>query len=162
MSTTNFDPAKVAEDANRFVPTLIELPRARCDELLRDTRWGRLAIVNGGWPTIRPILYSYDGESLLFRTKHSARFSADTLTAATMEIDEADRDGAWGWSVIVEGTALDVTATLGTAAAPYPPALSRPWAPGQKDQWVRVNTDRVSGIAFGPVPWLASATPGLG
>lgn len=155
MKFTDFDPAQVAAESDLFVPTVIQLSPQRCADLLRHNRWGRIAIATPGWPTIRPINFAFDDHDIVFRTGHSGYFSDTTLTAVALEIDDAEPAGEWGWSVIVEGTALDITNTLTLRSTPLPSSLQRAWAPGLKDRWIRLTMDRISGVAFGPVPWLS-------
>ena len=74
------------------------------------------------------------------------------LTAVAFEIDGWDPDGAWGWSVIVQGPAFDISETLD----PYSEALRSapvvPWAPGERMRWLKIGTTQISGRRFGAVP----------
>ena len=54
------------------------------------------------------------------------------------EIDDADRDGRWSWSVVAQGPAFDITA--------------EPAAPGAKQRWLKMTATRVSGRRFARPP----------
>lgn len=80
-----------------------------CVELLRRHRLGRLAVGLEGWPAILPVNYFFDGTSVVIRTAPGAMLEEAPLAAVAFEIDDADRYGDWGWSVLVQGPAFDIT-----------------------------------------------------
>jgi nitroimidazol reductase NimA-like FMN-containing flavoprotein (pyridoxamine 5'-phosphate oxidase superfamily) len=133
------------------VPTLMEMSEERCHELLASKRWGRLA-VGGTWPSIRPINYSFGDGDLVFRTSATSVVCATTATPIEFEIDDADPDGLWGWSVILQGVAMDITNARDRASVALRRRPVITWAPGHKDRWIKVVTIRVAGIAFGELP----------
>jgi hypothetical protein len=68
---------------------------------------------------------------------------------AAFEIDDADRDGAWGWSVVAQGPAFDVTESLDEFSALLRSLPVEPWAPGVKEHWLKLTATRLSGRRFG-------------
>lgn len=126
---------------------LVELDREECVRLLAATNLGRLAVNVEGWPpVIRPVNYAFDpsSQSVVFRSAQGSKFTALVLSAeAAFEIDGIDSDGRAGWSVIVIGTAEEIT---------HPAEVRRleqlgvhPLAPGAKPHWVRIRSTVVSG-----------------
>jgi uncharacterized protein len=120
-----------------------------CSELLRRHRFGRLAVWLEGWPAILPVNYLFDGTSVVIRTAPGSKLEEAPLAAVAFEIDDADRFGHWGWSVLVQGPAFDITSSAGEMPEHLRELPVRPWAPGARDYWLKVTAVRVSGRAFG-------------
>jgi nitroimidazol reductase NimA-like FMN-containing flavoprotein (pyridoxamine 5'-phosphate oxidase superfamily) len=126
---------------------LHDLPREECLRLLAENGVGRLA-VNGGSqaPVIRPVNYAFDepSQSVVFRTAPGSKFYALLRRGtAAFEVDGFDGDARTGWSVIIVGSAEEVT---------NPADLRRldglglsHWAPGEKPHWARIRAWTVSG-----------------
>src|SRR5487761_1185823 len=91
-----------------------ELRELRDDEavaLLRNHRLGRLAFAYESWPVILPVNYAFDDPCLVVRTGPGAKLENVPLHAVAFEIDDADPAGAWGWSVLLQGPAFDITSS---------------------------------------------------
>ena len=128
-----------------------ELSRAECLRLLGAGGVGRIAVSVTGWeqPMLRPVNFLFDEESgsVLIRTAAGTKLHAVLRSArAVFEIDGTDRATHVAWSVIVLGVAEEITG---------PSELQRidrlelnPWAPGQKNHWIRIRTGFVSGRRF--------------
>jgi uncharacterized protein len=125
------------------------LSRDECVELLRRHCFGRLALGIDGWPTILPVNYLYDGTSIVIRTAAGAKLEQAPMTAVAFEIDDADRYGHWGWNVLVQGPAFDITSSTDELSEHLREAPVRPWAPGAREQWLKIAALRVSGRVFG-------------
>jgi nitroimidazol reductase NimA-like FMN-containing flavoprotein (pyridoxamine 5'-phosphate oxidase superfamily) len=126
---------------------VVELDHAECLRLLAATSLGRLAVNVEGWPpVIRPVNYVFDenSQSIVFRSARGSKLTALLLSSeAAFEIDGTDPDVDSGWSVIVIGTAEEVTqpsevARLGQLGL-------HPLAPGDKPHWIRIRSTVVSG-----------------
>lgn len=124
---------------------LDELSRQECYSLLsgHPARVGRIAIA-GPRPVIFPVNYALDGNDVVFRTAPGTRFAeavADTFVA--FEVDEVHAAWQEGWSVLIRGkaTAVDDEEEL----ARLRQLDLRPWAPGERDRYVRVRADTVTG-----------------
>lgn len=126
---------------------LLELTRPECLNLLGRSHFGRLAVSRGeGAPIIRPLNYVFDArsQSVVFRTTPGTKLHG-LLRAkqAAFEIDGIDVGGRTGWSVVIIGTAEEVTS---------PSEIRRldklgleVWAPGPRNHWVRIRARTVSG-----------------
>jgi nitroimidazol reductase NimA-like FMN-containing flavoprotein (pyridoxamine 5'-phosphate oxidase superfamily) len=120
-----------------------------CADLLRRHRLGRLAVGLEGWPAILPVNYLFDGTSVVIRTAPGGKLQEAPLNAVAFEIDDADRYGQWGWCVLVQGPAFDITSSVDELSERLRDLPVRPWAPGARDHWLKITAVRVSGRAFG-------------
>ena len=141
--------------ARRSLPDgpLEVLSQQECLALLAKHRFGRLAFVGeGGWLLILPVNYVFSEPNVVIRTGPGAKLRDAPLSTVAFEIDDADALGDWGWSVVAQGPAFDIT----DADDAYSQALReldpRPFAPGPKAHWIKVSATRVSGRRFGAVP----------
>ena len=132
--------------------TLTVLSSERCRQLLRSRAWGRLAAGLEGWPAIIPINYGYVEDNIVFKTGPGAKLDESPMTAVAFEIDDADPEGAWGWSVLVQGPAFDITNSVDATSTRLRDTPLKTWAPGKREHWIRIAAVRVTGRAFGDVP----------
>lgn len=96
---------------NKRVPT--ELSPKLALGLLGHEEFGRVAFVSDGLPTIRPINHVVYEGTILVHTRHTTAFAQAVFEhpglAVAYQADEIDRHSRLGWSVLVVGTASDVT-----------------------------------------------------
>jgi uncharacterized protein len=120
------------------------LDRTECFQLLATSRIGRVAVNVGALPTVLPVNFALDGEAVVFRTGPGRKLDAAVSGAVVaFEVDEVD---AWyheGWSVVVQGIAQRITDPDDLERLRRLPL--RPWAPGPKDDYVRIAPTIVSG-----------------
>lgn len=139
-----------AESDPRDRNGLVVLSYDACQELLQTTSVGRLAIVDAGTPTIRPVTYAMDGTSVVFRSLVGSKLDAiDHGQPVAFEIDDHDPEARTGWSVLVTGLATivdddDEVARLEALGLDT-------WALADADaaNWVRLRADTVTGRAAG-------------
>jgi nitroimidazol reductase NimA-like FMN-containing flavoprotein (pyridoxamine 5'-phosphate oxidase superfamily) len=127
------------------------LTNAECELLLRQHRFGRLALSLESWPAILPVNYLYDGSSIVIRTAPGGKLEEGPLTTVAFEIDGADRFGHWGWSVLVQGPLFDITSSADELSDNLRKLPVRPWVPGAHDHWLKLSVVRMSGRAFGEI-----------
>jgi len=120
------------------------LDQERCRELLTEASVGRVAVVVNGVPEVVPVNYGVLDGDVVFRsgtgTKLHAALAEQPVSFEVDRIDEATRTG---WSVLLSGTSSIVSdpderakvEALGLDA----------WAPGRRDDIVRVRADLMSG-----------------
>ena len=97
---------------------LRELSRARCLELLATAGLGRVGVSLRALPVILPVRYAVIGGRVVFRTAPGSKLTAATRrSVVAFEADRHDPCGAWGWSVLVQGVAAEVTAATDRAEA---------------------------------------------
>jgi nitroimidazol reductase NimA-like FMN-containing flavoprotein (pyridoxamine 5'-phosphate oxidase superfamily) len=125
------------------------LHRDECLRLLEHDVIGRLAVIVGGAPTIFPVNYRVDGESIVFRSDPGTKVDSGPRARACFEIDHFDRERRSGWSVVVSGR-LDEVTPYDRAALERAQALPiDPWAGGAKAHWMRLTAERVTGRRVG-------------
>jgi nitroimidazol reductase NimA-like FMN-containing flavoprotein (pyridoxamine 5'-phosphate oxidase superfamily) len=124
---------------------LVIIDRKECLQLLAHERLGRVAVVpDGVRPTVLPVNYVLDGESIVFRTAPGSKLTSALRNGhVAFEIDGADPMAHTGWSVIVTGHAEEVTETDELERMNGLPL--RPWAEGEKSHFIRIPTTEVSG-----------------
>jgi hypothetical protein len=90
----------------------------------------------------------------VFRTAEHGPLDEDLRTGITgadykvaFEIDEIDAAARRGWSVLVQGPAHHVTGAEQDAVRR---AGVEPWAPGDRELFVRIVPSRVTGRRVGP------------
>lgn len=122
-----------------------ELDRNECMERLqRGAFLGRLAYIAEGRPQIVPINYVADGESVTFCTAEGTKLSALAQGApVAFEIDESRPLYHSGWSVIVTGTAREVTDPGHLARLRSGPLKS--WAVSPTAHWIRIAIEHIGG-----------------
>ena len=138
--------------------TVENLDSSQCWNLLRQVSVGRLAVWVGDHPDIFPLNYKVDHGSLVFRTGEGTKLHAALSdTPVAIEADGVNPDTGVAWSVVAKGRASavkltqDVLDTIGL--------LLFPWEAGQKDQFIRITPNSVTGRRFKVTPPATWWTP---
>ena len=128
------------------------LPRARCLELLATRPVGRVGVSVGALPAVLPVNFVVAGNRLVFRTAPGTKLGAALArSVVAFEVDAYHPAGEWGWSVLVQGVACEITDPDELAEVRALPL--RPWALGERAaRFVCVPLTFVSGRAFGRLP----------
>jgi len=126
-------------------PALEVLGPDACWRLLAADDVGRLAIVTGGTPAIFPMNHAVDGRTVVFRTGAGTKLAQVGRSRAAFEVDAIDRDTRTGWSVVATGRLEEVTRYDAVALARARALPVDPWAGGDRDHWLRLVVDRVTG-----------------
>jgi nitroimidazol reductase NimA-like FMN-containing flavoprotein (pyridoxamine 5'-phosphate oxidase superfamily) len=128
------------------------IDRAACLDLLDAHSFGRLAAVSGGQPILVPVNYTLYEGAVVFRTAAGAKLTAAVSGApVAFEIDHVDAARQTGWSVVVSGWAEEVIGRSAIERLEHLPL--RTWAPGERDHWVTIRPDGITGrrvVARGP------------
>jgi len=53
--------------------------------------------------------YIFEEPNVVIRTAPGAKLEFAPMTGVAFEVDDAVPGGEWGWSVLVQGPALDIT-----------------------------------------------------
>ena len=137
---------------------LEEIDREECLELLRSQSMGRLAVVDHGAypPHIVPVNFIVEGEHVIFRSNFGLKFQLSVLAehSVSFEADLVDAEGHMAWSVVVQGRA-ELLRQEEIDALPRGSWL-RPWAPGERKEWVRIVPYTVTGRRVRPTPYSAA------
>lgn len=124
-----------------------QLTSGQCWQLLRETPFGRLAVVLDGRPEIFPVNHVVDRGTVIFRTDSGAKLLGASGQPVAFEVDGFDQGAAW--SVVAKGRAHEVRQlhdVLDTAALPL-----FPWQGGGKPRFVRIEVEQLSGRRFARV-----------
>lgn len=153
------DPESSPRDARRPhppYPSVERLDAAECWELLREARFGRLAIAAVGDIDIFPINFAVDGNSVVFRTSEGTKLLESVISnRVALEADNRDPVIGEAWSVVIKGMPRLLERFDSIYAAQR--LNIRPWIDDPpKIYFVRVTVDSISGRRF----WAAPETPG--
>jgi nitroimidazol reductase NimA-like FMN-containing flavoprotein (pyridoxamine 5'-phosphate oxidase superfamily) len=124
------------------------LSERECARLLRTKDLGRLAIVVDGAPQIFPVNYAYDERVVVFRTSPGMKLERGPYTKAAFEVDSVDRKSGLAWSVVVHGTAQDISGATDVLAQRLRRLVVGPQAPGTRTRWMAVYADSITGRRF--------------
>ena len=122
-----------------------ELSREESIELLQLHSYvGRIGFVVDGEPLILPVNYLADDESIVFCTEPGTKLSAIGGGARVVfEVDDSRPLYHAGWSVVVKGTAHEITDADELDELRRGPLHS--WATRSTEHWVRLSIDVVTG-----------------
>ena len=122
-----------------------ELSRTESIELLQLHAYvGRVSFVVDGRPLILPVNYLADDESIVFSTEPGTKLSAVGAGAPVVfEVDDSRPLYHAGWSVLVKGTAREITDEDELDGLRRGPLHS--WATRSTQHWVRISMDEVTG-----------------
>jgi len=127
---------------------LDEIPESECLEILKQHSLGRIAIVVDGQPQIFPVNYAMSGRIVAFRTGSGTKLSHAPGTKVCFEIDEYDSAAGAGWSVMVQGLAVDATDSFDDVSWAAHAAAPWPVAPGAKPFRVAIEPSQITGRRF--------------
>ncbi|MFI6409567.1 helix-turn-helix domain-containing protein [Streptomyces sp. NPDC050548] len=131
------------EQADRHAE-FVELSTQECRTLLSTHGVGRVAIPVEDGPVIVPVNYSVVDDLIVFRTDPGSVTSRAPGCRVAFEVDRIDDAFSTGWSVLVRGRATAVTEPDAVRRLTEL-AYSSPWAGGQRELWVSVRPDAMTG-----------------
>ena len=124
------------------------LDEQSCLEHLHSASLGRIAFRSGEDIEIYPVNYAYDGSIVVYRTAGASRLAEAPRDHVAFEVDGWDPQERVGWSVVIKGILLDVTA----GNDPFSKSLRErnvvPLAPGRRERWMAVYPSSVTGRRF--------------
>lgn len=116
-----------------------------CLELLQTkSKIGRVAFVAQGKPMVLPVNYRADADSVVICIGEGIMLDHLTGNApAAFEVDVYTLGSRSGWSVLVQGTADEVTDPEDLEELQYSPLKS--WVTSPSGHWIRISIDEISG-----------------
>jgi nitroimidazol reductase NimA-like FMN-containing flavoprotein (pyridoxamine 5'-phosphate oxidase superfamily) len=123
---------------------------SECQERLGAGGVGILALCGVAAPILRPVNFALHEGWVLIRTGEGQILEAAVGSEpASFTISEIDRFEHTGWSIVVSGKLAERSSLSEVADAPL-----RPWARAEKNHFVGLSIDEISGrrIAQGPGP----------
>jgi nitroimidazol reductase NimA-like FMN-containing flavoprotein (pyridoxamine 5'-phosphate oxidase superfamily) len=123
---------------------VVVLDREECEHLLTQQTVGRVAVVLAGRPMIRPVNYKFWNSSIIFQTDRGTKLSGIAASRyVEFEVDSLDELRRIAWSVIVAGTAEEVT-NEGEIAT-FEHLGLEVWAVGHRSRWIRIRAQMIAG-----------------
>jgi uncharacterized protein len=138
-------------------PTMHVIPAEECYRLLAAHEFGRIGVIAEHYPLILPVNYRLDGTTVVIRTHQGTILHAAEHANVTFQVDEIDRASRSGWSVLVRATAEEVGEEhRAEMLARTHESGVEPWAPGDKEHWLRLVSHEITGrrILPGELPPL--------
>jgi nitroimidazol reductase NimA-like FMN-containing flavoprotein (pyridoxamine 5'-phosphate oxidase superfamily) len=125
-----------------------EILEAECLEILGQHSLGRIAVAVDGQPQIFPVNYAMSGRIIAIRTASGTKLSHAPNSKVSFEIDDYDASAGVGWSVIVQGVAVDATEAFDDVS--WEARAAAPWAlaPGAKPYWLAIEPNLITGRRF--------------
>lgn len=115
-----------------------------CRNLLASTHVGRVVVSMDAMPAAFPVNYALISREIYFRTSTGTKLTAAVNgTVVAFQVDQIDRLGSEGWSVLVLGRARLVTDPAEQALLDRAGLTS--WAAPADARYVAIGTDRVTG-----------------
>jgi nitroimidazol reductase NimA-like FMN-containing flavoprotein (pyridoxamine 5'-phosphate oxidase superfamily) len=127
---------------------LEEIAEDECVQLLEQHQLGRIAVVVDGQPLIFPVNYGISNRIIAFRTAHGTKLAHAPGSSVAFEIDGYAPSTRVGWSVMVQGVALDATTALDDVSWKARGARPRPLAPGMKVHRLAIRPTSITGRQF--------------
>lgn len=120
------------------------LSREECRRLLASVTIGRIVFTERALPAVQPVNFVLDGEEVVIRTSIGSKLAAAARnTIVAFEADEFDPVARTGWSVTAVGRARAVHDPLEIQRLSALDLAT--WAPGSRDHYIVVRTDRLTG-----------------
>ncbi|MET9068305.1 pyridoxamine 5'-phosphate oxidase family protein [Streptosporangium sandarakinum] len=120
------------------------LSRQECMRLLSTAPIGRIVFTDRALPAVQPVNFCLHHGDIVIRTNAGSKLAAATRHAVVaFEADDFDLRTRTGWSVTAVGrarAASDPDEITRLAALPL-----TPWAPGQRDHYIIVTAEQLSG-----------------
>jgi nitroimidazol reductase NimA-like FMN-containing flavoprotein (pyridoxamine 5'-phosphate oxidase superfamily) len=124
--------------------TLQCLPRDECLTLMASVPVGRVIYTRRALPAVELVNFALDEGDIVIRTDRSGKLAAASRgTVVAFEADQLDLAGRAGWSVTAVGPSREVT-DPGELARLRTIGL-RPWAPGNRDHFIRISPVMLNG-----------------
>ena len=117
------------------------------DEMIARTRnLARLSVENQ--PLIFPVNYGISHRIVTFRTAHGTKLSYAPGSNVAFEIDDYEPSTGVGWSVLVQGVAVDSTSALDDVSWTARGASPHPLAPGARIHRLAIRPTMITGRRF--------------
>jgi len=127
---------------------LEEMSELECLQKLEHYQLGRIGFVVDGQPLILPVNYAIRDRIVTFRTAPGTKLTHAPGSKVAFEIDGYDAASGVGWSVLVQGVAIDATIAQDDASWTARNASPRPAAPGLRVHRLAVDPTAITGRRF--------------
>ena len=133
-------------DSTDSTVEMAALPSVECYRLLAGATVGRLGLIVDGYPLVIPVNYALDRDVVCVRTHADSLVAGADHANVSFEVDELHPADRTGWSVLIRGLAELVTPAHDADLADRTRSSgATPWAPGDKNSWLRIIPHGISG-----------------
>ena len=126
------------------------LEEAECLRLIAAGGVGRIGYTGRFGPTILPVNFALQDQAIVFRTGQDSPMGEDLRTGiadaeykVAFEVDEISPATREGWSILIQGSAHHVDS--GPELAEAQRSGVQAWPGGEKDLFIRIVPDRITG-----------------
>lgn len=128
---------------------LAVLSEAECIHRIESTPIGRIGFVSDGVPLVLPVNFVWHDGGVVFRTLEGQKLAAAAAEQPVcFEVDDWSHDDHTGWSVVMTGTAREVTEWAEIEQLERLDVV--PWAKGEwRPLWIRVEPREITGRSLG-------------
>jgi uncharacterized protein len=138
---------EAAAVSDRDHSQLRDLSREECLALLEHAAIGRIGYVVDGLPVILPVNFVLFKDDIVFCTAKGGTLAwLSNRRRVAFEVDESHPAEREGWSVLVHGSAHEVTDPEQLDELRAGPLQS--WVRTPEEHWVRINVEAISGRAL--------------
>jgi hypothetical protein len=135
--------------------TLEQLSRGECLRLVGQVPVGRIVYTRQALPAVELVNFTLDDGDIVIRTDASGKLAAATRGAVVaFEADSVDTVTHAGWSVTIVG--LSRAVTDGEEIRRLEQAGPAPWAPGERDHFIRISPTIVNGRRIAAQPQMGN------
>jgi uncharacterized protein len=123
---------------------LQQLSREECLRLVGQVPFGRIVYTRQAMPAVELVNFTLDNGDIVIRTDSSGKLAAATRGAVVaFEADNVDVVTHVGWSVTIVGYSRAVTDAVDIHHLEEADLV--PWAPGERDHFIRISPEIVNG-----------------
>jgi nitroimidazol reductase NimA-like FMN-containing flavoprotein (pyridoxamine 5'-phosphate oxidase superfamily) len=124
--------------------TLEHLSRTECLRLMAQVPVGRIVFTRQALPEVEVVKFAMDGGDIIIRTDSGGKLAAATRGAVVaFEADNVDMMTHSGWTVTIVGVSEAVID--GMELTRLKQVDLEPWAPGERDHFIRIAPTIVNG-----------------
>jgi transcriptional regulator with XRE-family HTH domain len=134
-------PGRVRADSP---PVITKLMPAECLRLIALGGVGRIGFGTSSGPVVLPVNFAVVAGTIVIRTGEGTAVEGHADDQVAFEVDRVDEALCQGWSVLVRGQAHRV-AHPAELRHIRREAVIRPWAGGDRDVYVRIIPDKITG-----------------
>ena len=115
-----------------------------CRRLITPGGIGRIGLATAGGVVIVPVNFVFDGHTIVLRTDTGSVIAAHSDGPVSFEVDRIDEALKSAWSVLIRGQAHRVVQRA-VVAHLWRCADTQPWPSGERDVFVRITPQKISG-----------------
>jgi uncharacterized protein len=124
--------------------SLREIGQDECFRRLATAKVGRVALCTEEGPTIIPVNFALDGETIVLRTTSYTLLADHAVGPMAFEVDDLEPAVMFGWSVLVVGHAMPIE-DVDESSRLRASGILEAWAPGSRNLFIRITPKQVTG-----------------